>query len=42
MKKLLTATVVLSGAVTLFAGEFKAGLARTDITPPLGVYMPGY
>ena len=42
MKKLLTATVVLAGAVTLFAGEFKAGFARVDITPPLGVYMPGY
>ena len=42
MKKLLTATVVLAGAATLFAGEFKAGFARTDITPPLGVYMPGY
>ena len=42
MKKLLTATVALAGAATLFAGEFKAGFARTDITPPLGVYMPGY
>ena len=42
MKRLLTATVVLVGAVTLFAGDFKAGFARTDITPPLGVYMPGY
>ena len=42
MKRLLTATVVLAGAVTLLAGEFKAGFARTDITPPLGVYMPGY
>jgi hypothetical protein len=42
MKRLLTATVVLAGAVSLFAGEFKAGFARTDITPPLGVYMPGY
>ena len=42
MKKLLTSSIVLAGAVTLFAGEFKAGFARTDITPPLGVYMPGY
>ena len=42
MKKLLTMTVVLAGAATLFAGEFKAGYAKTDITPPLGVFMPGY
>ena len=27
---------------TLLAGEFMAGYAKTDITPPLGVYMPGY
>ena len=31
MKKLLTMTVVLAGAVTLFAGEFMAGYAKTDI-----------
>ena len=42
MKKLLTMTVVLAGAVTVFAGEFMAGYAKTDITPPLGVFMPGY
>ena len=42
MKKLLTMTVVLVGAATLFAGEFMAGYAKTDITPPLGVFMPGY
>ena len=42
MKKILTMTVALAGAVTLFAGEFMAGYAKTDITPPLGVYMPGY
>ena len=42
MKKLLTMTVVLAGAVTLLAGEFMAGYAKTDITPPLGVFMPGY
>ena len=42
MKKLLTMTVVLAGALTLLAGEFKAGYAKTDITPPLGVFMPGY
>ena len=42
MKKLLTMTVVLVGAAALFAGEFMAGYAKTDITPPLGVFMPGY
>ncbi|MBO5941074.1 MAG: hypothetical protein J6R18_07770 [Kiritimatiellae bacterium] len=42
MKKLLMMTVVLAGAVTLLAGEFMAGYAKTDITPPLGVFMPGY
>ncbi len=43
MKRLLTASIAIAvGATTLLAGEFKAGFARTDITPPLGVYMPGY
>ncbi len=42
MKRLLMITITLAGAVTLLAGEFKAGFARTDITPPLGVFMPGY
>ena len=42
MKKLMLMTLVAAGATTLLAGEFKAGFARTDITPPLGVYMPGY
>ena len=42
MKKLMLMTLVAAGAATLLAGEFKAGFARTDITPPLGVYMPGY
>jgi len=31
-----------TGALFSRAGEFKAGFSRTDITPPLGVYMPGY
>lgn len=39
-------TMIGIAAVTvtsvLTAGEFKAGFARVDITPPLGVYMPGY
>jgi hypothetical protein len=42
MKKLTLMTLAAAGATTLLAGEFKAGFARTDITPPLGVYMPGY
>jgi len=41
MKKLVLAAA--SAAFTAFGGvEFKAGFARVDITPPLGVYMPGY
>ena len=42
MKKLMLTTLAAAGAATLLAGEFKAGFARKDITPPLGVYMPGY
>ena len=30
------------GAVSISAAELKIGFARTDITPPLGVSMPGY
>ena len=41
MKRLIVVgTVALCAAA--FAGEFKAGFSRVDITPPLGVYMPGY
>ena len=41
MKKtvLLAAAAVCALAT---AGEFKAGFSRVDITPPLGVFMPGY
>ena len=35
---LLTAAVSMSA----LAAEFMAGYAKTDITPPLGVFMPGY
>ena len=42
MKKLLIIMLAVASVATLPAGEFKAGFARTDITPPLGVYMPGY
>ena len=41
MKKILFATLA-TAAFAAVAGEFKAGFARVDITPPLGVYMPGY
>ena len=41
MKRLFFA-VALALAATTFAGEFKAGFSRVDITPPLGVFMPGY
>jgi len=41
MKKLLFVAVAMAAAVVV-AGEFKAGFARVDITPPLGSFMPGY
>ena len=41
MKKLLFVAVAAASLAGL-AGEFKAGFARVDITPPLGSYMPGY
>jgi len=41
MKSLLMA-VVASVAVSACADGFRAGFSRVDITPPLGVYMPGY
>ena len=34
--------VALAAASVAVAGEFKAGFARVDITPPLGNFMPGY
>ena len=42
MKKLLVAGVLAVSAFAVFAGEFKAGFARVDITAPLGSFMPGY
>ena len=30
------------GSLLIFAASFFAGFSRVDITPPLGVYMPGY
>ena len=41
MKRLLCVAVAAVSAAAS-AAEFKAGFARVDITPPLGVYMPGY
>lgn len=41
MKKLYLCITVLAAAAA-FAGEFRAGYSRVDITPPLGTFMPGY
>ena len=41
MKKLMFAAVLVAAGVAV-AGEFKAGFARVDITPPFGSFMPGY
>ena len=41
MKKALS-FILATAAFAAVAGEFKAGFSRVDITPPLGVYMPGY
>ena len=41
MKKALC-FILATAAFAAVAGDFKAGFARVDITPPLGVFMPGY
>ena len=41
MKKMMVAVAIAAAGVAV-AGEFKAGFARVDITPPLGSFMPGY
>ena len=41
MRKLVSAVALVAAGMAV-AGEFKAGFARVDITPPLGTYMPGY
>ena len=41
MKKLFFAATVLCATFALHA-EFQAGFARLDVTPPLGVPIPGY
>ncbi len=40
MKRWILASALLAAGVA--TAEFQAGFARVDITPPLGVYMPGY
>ena len=42
LKRVLPTAVVVAGVATVFAGEFKAGFARMDITPPLGTPISGY
>ena len=42
MKKLLIVTTFAAASLAASAVDFRAGFARTDITPPLGVFMPGY
>ena len=42
MKRWMLLVLAGVGAVSLSAAELKIGFARTDITPPLGVSMPGY
>ena len=42
MKRWMLLVLVGVGAVSVSAAELKIGFARTDITPPLGVSMPGY
>ena len=41
MKKLTFAAMAICLAFSLHA-EFSAGFARLDVTPPLGIPMPGY
>ena len=42
MKRVLTAVIGFAGVATLCAGDFKAGFARMDITPPTGIPLAGY
>jgi len=42
MRKSAFAALVLATVSVTYAGEFRAGFSRADITPPLGVFMPGY
>ena len=42
MSRIILPIVVVVCTAVSPAAEFKAGFARTDITPPLGSFMPGY
>ena len=42
MKKIAASLLAIVAAASAMAAEFQAGYAKTDITPPLGVFMPGY
>jgi len=42
MKKQFLACALGAAALTVGAADFRAGFARTDITPPLGCYISGY
>ena len=42
MKIKMMVLSLLCAFTALAEGEFKAGFARVDITPPMGVPMPGY
>ena len=42
MKISIILLVAFASVATVQAVGFKAGFARTDITPPLGSFMPGY
>ena len=42
MKRIALFLLATTVSLSAFATEFKAGYAKTDITAPLGVFMPGY
>ena len=42
MKSLMLIGSLIAVSATIFAGDFNVGFSRVDITPPLGVFMPGY
>ena len=42
MKRQVLAVALAAAAFAAFAGDFAAGFARKDITPPLGCYISGY
>ena len=42
MKKIAASLLAIVAAASAMAAEFQAGYAKADITPPLGVFMPGY